>query len=154
MQIKTKILGCAAALATATALIAGGIVLDIGKPVSPEAQAKNALLVVHGWSCIGQENTTISGTAEGVVNGRHESLHLTLIPLKAQGVYAVTRQWPAEGNWVLTFVMQNPRFASPRSAMVKLDNGSVDWAAVQQFNGAPSKTQIEAALNSTALASR
>jgi hypothetical protein len=155
MPVRTKILGLAATLGAAVSLMAGAFVLQIGKPsANPEAQAKNAVLVVRGVACVEQSKTTVTGTAEGIVNGRHESLPLMLIPLSAQSTYAVTQQWPAEGNWVLTFVMANPHFQSQQSAIVKLDNGSVDWAGITRLAHVPTKDDIEAALSTAAVAAR
>lgn len=155
MLVRTKILGFAATLGAALSLMAGGFALEIGKPsANPEAQAKNAVLVVRGFACVDQEKTTVTGTAEGILNGRHESVALKLIPLSAQSTYAVTQQWPAQGNWVLTFVMANPRFQGQQSAIVKVEGGSVDWAGIKRVPRTPTKDDIEAALNTTAVAAR
>jgi hypothetical protein len=155
MRTRTKILAPAAALIVAMSLMAGAFVLQIGKPsANPEAQAKNAVLVVRGVACIEQEKTTVSGTAEGIVNGHHESIALQLIPLSAESTYAVTQQWPAQGNWILTFVMSNPRFPTQQSAIVRVEGASVDWAGIKRLAHAPTKDDIEAALNTTAVAAR
>lgn len=146
MQIKQKVLMFAIGLAAAMSLMAGGFVLQIGKPsANPEAQAKNALLVVRGFACADQDKTTVKGMAEGVVNGARQSVALNLIPLQDTGTYAVTQQWPSEGKWVLTFAMTNPRFGQ-QGAIVRMDGGSVDWSEISRLNRAPMKEDVNAAL--------
>ncbi len=82
MKRKIKLFAIATTLVTATALIAGGFALQIGKPsANPEAQAKNAVLVVRGYACVASEQTTLTATAEGIVNGKRETIPLKLIPL-------------------------------------------------------------------------
>jgi hypothetical protein len=155
MQQKTKVFGPVIALCTAMSLMAGGFALQLGKPsTNPEAQAKNAVLVVRGYACVAPKKTTVSATAEGIVNGKHQSIPLKLVPLSGQSTYALTRQWPTEGKWVITLVEANPRFDSRPSAIVKMDGDAVDWAGITRFSAPPSKEQVEAALNTTSVASK
>jgi len=148
MQHNAKVFAPMIALGAAISLVAGGFALQIGKPsANPEAQGKNALLVVRGYACAAPEKTTVSGVAEGVVNGKRESIPLKLIPLSGESAYAVTRQWPAEGKWVITLVEANPRFQSHPSAIVRVDGNSVDWAGIRRFDQAPSAEEVKAALN-------
>jgi hypothetical protein len=155
MKHKTKVFGPVIALCAAMSLMAGGFALQLGKPsTNPEAQAKNAVLVVRGYSCVAQEKTTVSATAEGIVNGKHQSIPLKLVPLSGESTYALTREWPTEGKWVITLVEANPRFNSRPSAIVKIDGDAIDWAGITRFPSPPSTEQIEAALNTTAVASK
>src|ERR1700761_802256 len=146
MQLRAKLVMFTTGLAAAVSLLAGGFVLQIGKPTAnPEACAKNAALVVRGYACVEQDKTTVKGTAEGIVNGAHKSLALNLIPLAEQGTYAVTQQWPSEGRWALAFTMANPRFGQ-QAAIVRVDGANVDWAGISRLSHAPAKEDIEAAL--------
>jgi hypothetical protein len=155
MQHNAKIFVPVMALGTAISLLAGGFALQIGKPsANPEAQAKNALLVVRGYACAAPEKTTVSAVAEGIVDGKRKSIPLKLIPLSGESTYALTRQWPAEGKWVITFVEANPRFQSQPSAIVKLDGNSVNWAGITRLPRPPSAQEVDVALNTTALASK
>jgi len=155
MQLKIKYMASALAVATAASLIAGGFVLEIGKPsANPEAQAKNAVLIVRGYACQDPEKTTVTATAEGVVNGKRQTIPLKLIALSAQSTYALTRQWPADGKWVITLVEQNPKFNGQPSAIVRAEGDGIDFAGVTRFTRAPTQGDVEAALNSTALASK
>lgn len=155
MQLRRKLLVFATGLTTALSLMAGGFVLQIGKPsANPEAQAKNAVLVVRGIACVEQQKTTVTGTAEGIVNGARESMALKLIPLSGQTTYAVMQQWPNDGKWVLAFVMTNPHFGGQQSAIVKVDGASVDWAGITRVNRAATNEDVQAALNTSAVAAR
>jgi hypothetical protein len=155
MQHKTKVFGPGIALCAAMSLTAGSLALQIGKPsTNPEAQAKNAVLIVRGYACVAPEKTTVSATAEGIVNGKHQSIPLKLIPLSGESTYALTRQWPTEGKWVITLVEANPRFDLRPSAIVKVDGDAIDWAGITRSSTPPSEEQIEAALNTTSVASK
>ncbi|MGA8030557.1 MAG: hypothetical protein WB992_25720 [Bryobacteraceae bacterium] len=155
MKQKTRIFSVATALITATSLIAGGFALQIGKPSSNvEAQSKNAVLVVHGYACHDPEKTTVTATAEGIVNGKRESIPLKLITLSDQSSYALTRQWPADGKWIIALTEANPKFNGQPSVIVKVDGDSVDFASITRLTQAPEKADVEAALNTTAVASR
>jgi hypothetical protein len=155
MQARRKLLSCtAAALGMAAGLMAGGSVLQIGKPeANAEAGAKNAALVVRGYACADADKTAIRATAEGVVHGERKSVALKLIPLGGQSTFAVTTQWPNEGRWVLAFVMTNPRFQT-QSALVRVEDGAIDWAGITRMGHAPTKDDVEAALHTTAMAAR
>lgn len=158
MQTKIKLLGIAAALASAASLIAGGFLLELGKPsANPEAQAKHAVLVVRSIACVAPEKTTVTATAEGVLNGKRQSIPLKLIPLAGEGVYAqstfaLTRQWPADGNWVITLMQANPNFRGQLGLLVKVNGDRVDWAAVTRLSRAPNAQDIDAALNTVVAA--
>lgn len=155
MKSKIKVFGAVIALCAAMSLMAGGFALQLGKPsTNPEAQAKNAVLVVRGYACVAPEKTTVSASAEGIVNGKHQSIPLKLIPLSGESTYALTRQWPTEGKWVITLVEANPRFDLRLSAIVKIDGDAIDWAGITRFSKPPSTEQVEAALNATAVASK
>ncbi|MBV9761620.1 MAG: hypothetical protein JO340_13750 [Acidobacteriaceae bacterium] len=146
MQLRRKMLVALAA----TPLIAGGFVLQIGKPsTNQEALSRNAALVVRGYACAEAEKTKVSGTAEGIVDGARESIPLKLIPISGQGMYAVTQQWPSKGKWVLTFTMTNPRFGE-QSAMLKVGGGAVNWTEITRLSRAPTNAEVEAALQERA----
>jgi hypothetical protein len=62
-------------------------------------------MLVHAYSCGGPTPTAVTAMAEGIVKGERRSIPLTLEATGATGVYAVKKQWPSEGAWVLTFTM-------------------------------------------------
>ena len=98
-------LGLAALVGLAGAhwALAGGFFLTIGNPVAANVpKVKSAVLVVRPDGCHEPAKAQITGTAEGVVNGARRSVALKLTPLPTPGVYAVFREWPAEGVWVVS----------------------------------------------------
>src|SRR5439155_14076645 len=106
LQRNSKVLRLALAavvvMAGAQWLFAGGFFLTIGNPVAANApQAKGAVLVVRPDGCHEPAKARITGTAEGMVNGSRRSVPLRLVTLPTPGVYAVNREWPTEGVWVV-----------------------------------------------------
>jgi hypothetical protein len=103
-NLKVLRLGLAAVVGLAGAqwALAGGFFLTIGNPVAANVpQAKGAVLVVRPDGCHEPAKAQITGTAEGIVNGARRSVPLKLTALPTPGVYAVNREWPAEGVWVV-----------------------------------------------------
>ena len=146
------VLAIAFALVSVTSLLyAGAFVIILGKPsANPEALAKRAVLVVQGYACAAPEKTVVTATAEGMVNGKRQTIPLKLLPLASQNTYALTRQWPDEGKWAVSIVEHNPAYGDRlTSALVKVDGDAVEWASVRRFASVPSAQNIEAALNAT-----
>src|SRR5882672_2063950 len=97
---KVQRLGLAAVVVVAGAqwALAGGFFLTIGNPVAANVpQAKGAVLVVRPDGCHEPAKAKITGAAEGIGNGARRSVPLKLTALPTPGVYAVNREWPAEG---------------------------------------------------------
>jgi hypothetical protein len=155
MHSRLKLFALAAVITTAASLMAGGFALEIGRPsANPEAQAKHAVLVVREYACTHPERTSITATAEGIVNGKRETIPLKLVPLSTANTYAVTRQWPGEGRWVVTLVAVNSGFQWQPSAIVGVNGDSADFASVKRSNRAPTTEQVQTALNTPALAAK
>ena len=66
-------------------------------------QNKDAGLTVEAQGCQDYSHARITGQAEGIVNGKRQSMSLELTPAGKPGTYSVRKQWPAEGKWVLLF---------------------------------------------------
>ena len=66
----------------------------------------------------------LAGSAEGLVDGARRSVALRFDPTNKPGVYAVRRQWPSGGAWVLRITL-----LSNTTALVTL-GPSGDVAAV------------------------
>ncbi len=127
---------------------AGGFLLEIGKPeANPEALQYHAVLQVRGYGCVSPEKTTLSAMAIGMVDGRRQEIALKLLPLKTQGLYAVTRQWPSGGSWVIVLSASNPAFSWHPSAIVKTAGDGVDWRDITRLPHSPSAQEIDEALN-------
>lgn len=95
-------------LAASTYAIAGGFILQLGNPqASAEARAINAAVTLKAAGCVEPEKSTITAHAIGVVNGQRKTVELRVTALKEPGMYAIARDWPQEGEWVLKFVARN-----------------------------------------------
>jgi hypothetical protein len=91
-----------AALLTAANSFAGGFWVEFGNPTaSKDPRAKNAAVLVRALGCHNPEVATYTGTAEGLVNGVRKSVPLKFVQLDKKGLWAVERDWPSDGKWVL-----------------------------------------------------
>lgn len=148
-----KVFGLVAAIASAAVLMAGGFALEIGRPsANPEAQTQHAVLIVRSYACSHPEKTSITAKAEGIVNGKRETVPLKLIPLGSPGTYVVRRQWPAEGRWVVTLSATNSAFGWQPSVLVSVNGDSANFASVKHSSRIPTSEEVQASLNTPALA--
>ncbi|HXE59950.1 MAG TPA: hypothetical protein VN607_04565 [Gemmatimonadaceae bacterium] len=111
--------------------------LSVEWPVNPYDQAnRDALLLLHAAKHDGVPTTRdLAGTAEGMVNGTRRSVALHFDATSEPGVFALRRQWPASGAWLLRITLGNST-----TALVALDkNGGVTSVDVpmQVGSGAP-----------------
>ena len=113
-----------AAIATLVSVsFAGGFQLEIQAPTSNEGEMKGAALLIRTYGCHQPWDADVSATAEGVVNGKRQSIKLELTRT-SQGVYAVKKQWPSQGAWVIAITGQYNGITS--SALVEMGtNGAV-----------------------------
>ena len=96
--VGTLFLVCAA-----TAALAGGFWVTFYSPGAPAARGiPDTALVVAAEGCHNPADAKLEGTAEGMVDGKRQSVTLKFTPTSKPGVYAVKKQWPAEGNWVVS----------------------------------------------------
>jgi hypothetical protein len=90
-----------------------------GNPFDP--QARDAFLVVHAYHHNTPVGLPVSGTAEGIVNGQRRTIALQFQPLKREGAFALRKQWPDEGCWLLALrVTQGEGEWNTVTALVKL----------------------------------
>ena len=106
--MQRKLTQAALALALVTVVMAmaparlGPPWISIEYPPSPyDRTTRDAFLLVHAFHHGTPMNFPVAGRAEGVVNGERRSIKLDFATTSRQGVYALRKQWPAEGNWVL-----------------------------------------------------
>jgi opacity protein-like surface antigen len=116
------------ALATATSVVAAALPvkwppwLSIESPVNPfDPSTRGAVLLAHATFREGQSQLSdLSGTAEGIVNGARRSITLRFDTTGRPSVFALRRQWPTEGTWLLRIALKQT------TAIVTLDqNGGV-----------------------------
>ncbi len=138
----------AAALVVASQLVAGGFWAVLGNPdASAEARSLKAVATVRVMGCHQPENARISGTATGIVNGRRESIPLKFKPLSDPGMYALTRQWPADGKWVIAIVAT--RDTAITSVLVSAGPDGIDRNSAKLQMRQPTADDVEAFLNTT-----
>lgn len=91
-------------------------------PVNPHDPAtRGAFITVRTYHHSDLVGFELTGTAEGLVNGRRQSAKLNIQRLSRPGVYAVRWQKPAEGSWVL-MISSSRDGNHAASAMVSIDN--------------------------------
>ena len=81
--------------------------LSIETPVNPfDGSVRGAVCLVHAATHEGPADiSALSGTAEGLVSGARRSIPLKLDATSRPGVFAVRKQWPSEGAWVLRLTL-------------------------------------------------
>ena len=147
MRTSTTLL--AAIVAISLPLFAGALMLEVGNPVAnPEALGKHAVLLVRTTACHSPEKTSLTATAEGVIDGKRRSIPLKLIPLSMRGTFAVTREWPSSGIWGVKFVARNPEYQDyATGVLVRFDGNSAEWASVKHYSHAPSGEDVDGMLD-------
>ncbi len=101
--------------------IAGPPWIAIEYPVNPhDAGTRGALLTVRTYHHGELMSYDVTGTAEGIIDGRRQSMPLDIRRLTQTGMYAVRWQKPAQGTWVLVITSkQNGSHAA--TALVTID---------------------------------
>ena len=91
--------------------------LSIEAPVNPfDPGARGALMLVHVSFREGDARLAdLAGTAEGIVAGARRSVPLRFTETGRPNTFALTRQWPAEGKWLLRLSVRET------TALVMLD---------------------------------
>jgi hypothetical protein len=118
-----------ALLAGLTALVstvatAGPPWIAIEYPSNPHNPAtRDALLTVRTYHHGDLMSFYLTGTAEGIVNGRRQSMPLDIRRLPQPGIYAVRWQKPAQGNWMLVITSSHEQNGPPAAtALVTIDS--------------------------------
>jgi hypothetical protein len=135
------------AFLSTSSVFAGALVLQIDNPrSSPEAAAKNAVVLARVTECQSPEKTVVAATAEGVVHGVRQSIPLNLIRLSTPGLYAVTHDWSNEGIWAVRIVVTNPDYGKYVTSAIVPAGGAFRAAGVTQLYRVPTEEDIAAVL--------
>lgn len=121
--MRTVMLALGLTLAAGTAAIAQPPLsmwppwLSIESPVNPfDRTTRGALMLVHARTHDGVVKASdLTGSAEGIENGRRRSIALRFDSTAQPGVFAVRRQWPEGGNWLIRISLERT------TAIVTLD---------------------------------
>ena len=122
-----------AAVAVISASAAAGTMfrVEIGSPVALGVNKyfkktdKKVIIAVRAVVCQDLATVRITGTAEGLVAGKRQSLPVTPAAVEpAEAVYAIHQQWPEEGAWVLHLkgACANPK--AEASTLVAVSKGT------------------------------
>lgn len=65
------------------------------------------VLTIQATGCHDPALAKLTATAIGVVNGERREIPLKLEPLATPGLFALSRQWPGEGRWVIRVEAHN-----------------------------------------------
>ena len=117
------------ALVIVLSLVFAGVVaagppwIAIEYPANPfDPGTRGAFLTVRTYHHGHLMAFDISGTAEGLVNGKRESVRLDIRRLPQSGMYAVRWTKPAQGTWAL-LISTTRDGAHMASALVSIDGG-------------------------------
>ena len=134
MSRRTLVPALALSLVSASALLGASASaakwpawLSVEAPVNPyEPGARGAALLVHAAVASGAvQLSELTGTAEGIVNGGRRTVPLRFDATSRAGVFALQRQWPTEGAWMLRIALRST------TLLVRLDrDGNVAAARV------------------------
>ena len=91
-----------AGTALASPAFAGPPWISAEFPSNPhDNSTRGAFFLVHTYHHFTPTQFNLGGTAEGIVNGRRQTLKLEIVATSKPGVYAVRYQPSKEGVWVL-----------------------------------------------------
>ncbi len=115
--MRTWIVTVALSASFASAAFAGGLHARIE---GPGADGVTYTARTHG-----DANATLEpwALAEGVVDGKRQSVLIRLQPTGEHGVYRFARTWSADGRWVIRFCLGNPDAQATVATLA--ENGAV-----------------------------
>lgn len=106
MRQTSRFLFVALALLAAVPALAGPPWMSIEFPANPhDTKTREAFLVVHTYHHGTPTAMSLRGTAEGIVRGERRSIALRFGETERRGAFALTKQWPSEGQWVLNIAL-------------------------------------------------
>jgi hypothetical protein len=105
-----------------------------GQQLAVEVAPAGDSLLVRTYRCGTPADIAIVGTAQGLVAGQRRRVELKVTRTAEPGVFAVARQWPREGAWVLTFGVRGGAFVN---ALVELEPGPALRIASQESTTRP-----------------
>lgn len=102
MLRSARLLALALLTLAAAPAVAGPPWISIEYPANPHDQrTRDAFLVVNTFHHGTPSAMPLRGTAEGIVRGERRTVTLRFGPTERTASFALTRQWPQDGRWVL-----------------------------------------------------
>jgi len=135
MLRRRSFLAALLALTVVPPLLAGPAWIAIEFPANPyEPGSRDAFLMVHAFHHRAPAGLSVTGTAEGLVNGARRSVPLTLHATSRTGVFALTNQWGEAGVWSLVLTVTEAK-ENQAQALVKVSDGKVVGVEVATRQG-------------------
>ena len=111
--------------------LAGPPWIAIEYPANPfDAASRDAFLTVRTYHHGQIMAKTVTGTAEGVIDGKRQSMKLDIRPGSQAGTYVVRWQKPATGRWVLVISSGNQGIVDATAVVEISANGTVAGISV------------------------
>lgn len=121
MPVRNLCLAAALTLALSSAAHAGPPWISIELPANPHhPSSRNASMLVRAYHHSASLNAPLTGTAEGIVDGKRVSLPLVLRPTNQTGVFAMTTPLPKGGTWIMAITV-TASSTSTATALVTVD---------------------------------
>jgi hypothetical protein len=122
-----------ACLACPALALAGPTWISVELPPRPwgNTAKSDPVLLVHAPH-LAEHEGKLSARAEGKVGSKRRHVDLTLRPTGEADVWAVTRQWPRRGQWVLVFRATGH---IPSTAIVDLRGAKLGNVGFSEFEG-------------------
>ena len=109
-----------------------------------EKNAKKIVLAVRAVVCEDLRTVKITGTAEGLVNGKRHTLPITLTVIdQAEAVHAIQQQWPQDGAWVLHLKGSCATPKAEASTLVPVNKGTFIREKTQVLREPATRKQVE-----------
>ncbi len=128
--------------------------ISIELPANPlDATTRDAFLIVHTYHHATVVNFALTGRAIGMVDGKRQSIDLAFNRTSIAGAYALRRNWPTQGTWVLainTGVEGGPTALVGIGADGEVRSVKVPRQAGQAWGRPATDRDIDAALQSLA----
>jgi hypothetical protein len=160
--LRSFALFAALTLTAFSSALAGPPWISIEYPANPfDATSRGAFLTVRTYHHREFQSRTVTGTAEGVVDGKRQTMALDIRPGSQVGMYVVRWQRPATGRWVLVINSGSGGITEATAVVEISPTGSVANVTVPTraiANGwisprAVATSEIDALLQGRALAS-
>ena len=105
---------------------------------------KSSSFVFRSLGCPDPSKVEVTAKAEGRVRAQRRTVPLRLVPSPAPGAFAIFREWPTEGVWVISLAAKCG--ARTAGALVAPGASGPDRERSKFLSRAPSEADIEAAL--------
>lgn len=129
--LRTVMLASALTLTAFSTALAGPPWIAIEYPANPfDRASRDAFLTVRTYHHGNLLSRTVTGTAEGIVNGKRQTMRLDIRPGSQPGMYVVRWDRPATGRWVLV-INSGEKGIVDASAVVEIGaNGGIAGVTV------------------------